>query len=182
VRGLDYYRHTAFEFVTDQLGAQGTVIAGGRYDGLIEQLGGPHTPAVGWAAGIERLGMLIDAPKSEDLELALVADSSDADQLCAELAALMRQAGISAALFNTGKVRKRFDRASNTGATAILAVSRAQNAPDNHFLIRWRPTDLMGTYKLKQRIESILRQKFKFDRPEELIVGWGEMSRLREVK
>ena len=51
VRGLDYYRHTAFEFVTDRLGAQGTVLAGGRYDGLIEALGGPHTPAVGWAAG-----------------------------------------------------------------------------------------------------------------------------------
>ncbi|MES2146821.1 MAG: histidine--tRNA ligase, partial [Pseudomonadota bacterium] len=50
VRGLDYYRHTAFEFVTDRLGAQGTVLAGGRYDGLIETLGGPHTPAVGWAA------------------------------------------------------------------------------------------------------------------------------------
>ena len=61
VRGLDYYRHTAFEFVTDRLGAQGTVIAGGRYDGLVEQLGGPHTPAIGWAAGIERLAMLIDA-------------------------------------------------------------------------------------------------------------------------
>ena len=62
VRGLDYYRHTAFEFVTDRLGAQGTVIAGGRYDGLIEALGGPPTPAVGWAAGIERLAMMIDAP------------------------------------------------------------------------------------------------------------------------
>ncbi len=57
VRGLDYYRHTAFEFVTDRLGAQGTVLGGGRYDGLIETLGGPVTPAVGWAAGIERLGM-----------------------------------------------------------------------------------------------------------------------------
>ena len=64
VRGLDYYRHTAFEFVTDRLGAQGTVIAGGRYDGLIEALGGPHTPAVGWAAGIERLAMMIDAPRA----------------------------------------------------------------------------------------------------------------------
>ena len=64
VRGLDYYRHTAFEFVTDRLGAQGTVIAGGRYDGLIEALGGPHTPAVGWAAGIERLAMMIDAPEA----------------------------------------------------------------------------------------------------------------------
>ena len=65
VRGLDYYRHTAFEFVTDRLGAQGTVLAGGRYDGLIEALGGPHTPAVGWAAGIERLAMMIDAPEPE---------------------------------------------------------------------------------------------------------------------
>ena len=64
MRGLDYYRHTAFEFVTDRLGAQGTVIAGGRYDGLIEALGGPHTPAVGWAAGIERLAMMIDAPEA----------------------------------------------------------------------------------------------------------------------
>ncbi len=64
VRGLDYYRHTAFEFVTDKLGAQGTVLAGGRYDGLIESLGGPHTPAVGWAAGIERLAMMIDAPEA----------------------------------------------------------------------------------------------------------------------
>ena len=65
VRGLDYYRHTAFEFITDRLGAQGTVLAGGRYDGLIEALGGPHTPAVGWAAGIERLAMMIGVPASE---------------------------------------------------------------------------------------------------------------------
>ena len=72
VRGLDYYRHTAFEFVTDRLGAQGTVIAGGRYDGLIESLGGPHTPAVGWAAGIERLGMMIDAPSPEAPSVAVV--------------------------------------------------------------------------------------------------------------
>src|SRR5262245_51506291 len=72
VRGLDYYRHTAFEFVTDRLGAQGTVIAGGRYDGLIEALGGPHTPAVGWAAGIERLAMMIDAPAAETTGAAVV--------------------------------------------------------------------------------------------------------------
>ena len=74
VRGLDYYRHTAFEFVTDRLGAQGTVIAGGRYDGLIESLGGPHTPAVGWAAGIERLAMMIDAPAGRQTERGAGAD------------------------------------------------------------------------------------------------------------
>ncbi|WP_031440459.1 histidine--tRNA ligase, partial [Sphingomonas sp. FUKUSWIS1] len=60
VRGLDYYRHTAFEFVTDRLGSQGTVLAGGRYDGLIGSLGGPETAGVGWAAGVERLAMLLD--------------------------------------------------------------------------------------------------------------------------
>nr|WP_317617594.1 histidine--tRNA ligase [Sphingomonas daechungensis] len=72
VRGLDYYRHTAFEFVTDRLGSQGTVLAGGRYDGLVESLGGPHTPAIGWAAGIERLGMMIDAPAPECTTVAVV--------------------------------------------------------------------------------------------------------------
>src|SRR3954451_15895315 len=77
VRGLDYYRHTAFEFVTDRLGAQGTVLAGGRYDGLIEALGGPHTPAVGWAAGIERLAMMIDAPAPERPDVAIVPRDND---------------------------------------------------------------------------------------------------------
>jgi histidyl-tRNA synthetase len=62
VRGLDYYNHTAFEFVTSALGAQGTVLAGGRYDGLVEMLGGPNVPGVGWGAGIERLAMLLAAP------------------------------------------------------------------------------------------------------------------------
>ena len=61
VRGLDYYCHTTFEFVTEALGAQGTVVAGGRYDGLVEQMGGPPTPGTGWAAGVERLMMLREA-------------------------------------------------------------------------------------------------------------------------
>ncbi|WP_204338061.1 ATP phosphoribosyltransferase regulatory subunit, partial [Proteus mirabilis] len=69
VRGLDYYRHTAFEFVTDRLGAQGTVLAGGRYDGLVGNLGGPETPGVGWAAGVERLAMLIPEPAAERMQV-----------------------------------------------------------------------------------------------------------------
>ena len=60
VRGLDYYTHTAFEFTTDRLGAQGAVLAGGRYDGLVAAMGGPDTPGIGWAAGVERLAMLLD--------------------------------------------------------------------------------------------------------------------------
>ena len=72
VRGLDYYTHTVFEFVTTDLGAQGTVLAGGRYDGLVELMGGPAMPGVGWAAGIERLAMLIDEPPPPARPVALV--------------------------------------------------------------------------------------------------------------
>ncbi|MDI9348991.1 MAG: histidine--tRNA ligase [Candidatus Symbiobacter sp.] len=63
VRGLDYYSHTVFEFVTDKLGAQGTLLAGGRYDGLMAAMGGPALPGIGWAAGVERLAELIDSAK-----------------------------------------------------------------------------------------------------------------------
>ena len=120
VRGLDYYRHTAFEFVTDRLGAQGTVLGGGRYDGLMESLGGPPTPAVGWAAGIERLAMLVGAKDSSALEVAVVAEHPELESEAARLVNIFRRAGIVAELFATGSPRKRFDRAikSNPGAVA----------------------------------------------------------------
>jgi histidyl-tRNA synthetase len=116
VRGLDYYRHTAFEFVTDQLGAQGTVLAGGRYDGLIEQLGGPHTPAVGWAAGIERLAMLIDEPKPEQPEVVLVPLGERAEAVAGGLLADLRRAGIAADMAFRGNMKKRLGRANSSGA------------------------------------------------------------------
>ena len=72
VRGLDYYTHTAFEFTTDELGAQGAVLAGGRYDGLVATMGGPDTPGIGWAAGIERLAMLRDATPAMPRPVAVV--------------------------------------------------------------------------------------------------------------
>ncbi len=124
VRGLDYYRHTAFEFVTDQLGAQGTVIAGGRYDGLIEQLGGPHTPAVGWAAGIERLAMLIEKSNHVGPDVAIVLESSNAEleALTFSLAGHLRQKQLSVELFNTGGLRKRFDRARRIDPRTALII------------------------------------------------------------
>jgi histidyl-tRNA synthetase len=128
VRGLDYYRHTAFEFVTDQLGAQGTVLAGGRYDGLIEQLGGAHTPAVGWAAGIERLAMLIDAPVVETLDVAIVAEDDAVVPAAGAAAARLRRAGLSAEVLATGSPRKRFDRAVKKGASEILILSSADGS------------------------------------------------------
>src|SRR5205814_3382765 len=96
VRGLDYYRHTAFEFITDRLGAQGTVIAGGRYDGLIESIGGPHTPAVGWAAGIERLAMMISAPEAETPVAVIVPLGERAEAVGQRLLADLRRDGIAA--------------------------------------------------------------------------------------
>ena len=97
MRGLDYYCHTAFEFVTDALGAQGTVIGGGRYDGLAEIMGGPATAGVGWAGGIERLAMLADQTM-EELEaprpVALAPIGDAADRRLRQLAYELRGAGI----------------------------------------------------------------------------------------
>ncbi len=119
VRGMDYYRHTAFEFVTDQLGAQGTVLGGGRYDGLIEALGGPSTPAVGWAAGIERLAMLIEAPETDAFDVVVVVENDAAlSQGIAEVARLRRD-GQRAELVASGSPKKRFDKAAKMGAPML---------------------------------------------------------------
>ncbi len=132
VRGLDYYRHTAFEFIPDEgsaaadaLGAQSTVLGGGRYDGLMESLGGPATPAVGWAAGIERLAMLVGERPESELELA-IAIEGDSEQLFAagvRTAMMARSEGITAEVFAAGSPRKRFDKAVKSGAKVIMAYS-----------------------------------------------------------
>ena len=122
VRGLDYYRHTAFEFVTDRLGAQGTVIAGGRYDGLIEALGGPHTPAVGWAAGIERLAMMLDAPQSEKPDVVIVPIGERAELEAQGIVARLRREGIAADMAYRGSMKKRLGRANDAGAAYALII------------------------------------------------------------
>ena len=125
VRGLDYYRHTAFEFVTDRLGAQGTVLGGGRYDGLMESLGGAPTPAVGWAAGVERLAMLVSGSGliAEDrTDVTVVVEDDRAITEGVAMAAKLRRGGLSAELVATGSPRKRFDKAVKTNTRAILAL------------------------------------------------------------
>ena len=132
VRGLDYYRHTAFEFVTDRLGAQGTVLGGGRYDGLIEALGGPHTPAVGWAAGIERLAMLVgDAgalPLSR-LDIAVVAENAAWENEAHRLVAELRRANLVAEAFTLGSPRKRYDRALKVGPSWVYSLDIRDGQP-----------------------------------------------------
>ena len=122
VRGLDYYRHTAFEFVTDRLGAQGAVIAGGRYDGLIEALGGPHTPAVGWAAGIERLAMLIDAPEPERPSVVVVPLGERAELAAVGIVAGLRREGVATDMAYRGNMKKRLSRANAAGAKYALII------------------------------------------------------------
>jgi histidyl-tRNA synthetase len=122
VRGLDYYRHTAFEFVTDWLGAQGTVLAGGRYDGLVESLGGPHTPAVGWAAGIERLAMMIEAPEKEAPVAMLAVENDAAIEAGYRALYALRGEGIAADIVATGSPRKRYDKAARVPAKVLVSV------------------------------------------------------------
>jgi len=121
VRGLDYYTHTAFEFTTEKLGAQSAVIAGGRYDGLMEQLGGPPTPGVGWAAGIERLALLLDGTPPAPRSVALVPIGPAAERAAVGLAGELRRAGIAVDLAFKGKPGQRMKRADRIGAaTAVV--------------------------------------------------------------
>jgi histidyl-tRNA synthetase len=126
VRGLDYYRHTAFEFITDALGAQGTVLAGGRYDGLVEALGGPHTPAIGWAAGIERLSMLIDAPSPERPVAILVPLGASAEQAATSVLSDLRRRGIAVDMAWRGNMKKRMAKAAASGAAYAIILGDSE--------------------------------------------------------
>ena len=147
VRGLDYYRHTAFEFVTDRLGAQGTVLGGGRYDGLIEALGGPHTPAVGWAAGIERLAMLVGNREAAPADVVIAVEDDAALNIATGALAALRRAGLSGELIATGSPRKRYDKATKIPAKVIAALSLVDGAP------RWR---LRGDDPVREALRAIM--------------------------
>lgn len=125
VRGFDYYRHTAFEFVSDALGAQATVIGGGRYDGLIEQMGGPHTPAVGWAGGIERLMMLCAFETDAGPELVMVPEEPSLEQEARVIASELRRRGVIVEMAFRGNAKRRVE------------LARKSNAD---FVVYWKPT------------------------------------------
>ncbi|MGZ5918854.1 MAG: histidine--tRNA ligase [Hyphomicrobium sp.] len=122
VRGLDYYCHTAFEFTTDALGAQGTVLAGGRYDGLIETMGGPATAGVGWAAGIERLAMLAGDPPASVRPIAVVPLGAQAEAEALTIAQALRGAGVAADLGYSGNLSRRMKRANRINARAAIIL------------------------------------------------------------
>jgi len=128
VRGLDYYSHTAFEFVTDRLGAQGTVLGGGRYNGLVEEMGGPPTPSVGWAAGIERLAMLLAEPPAAPRPVAIVpiGEAQEAEALA--LGQRLRGLGIPVEMSYRGNTKRRMERANKVNAAAAILIGETEIA------------------------------------------------------
>jgi histidyl-tRNA synthetase len=122
VRGLDYYTHTAFEFVTTHIGAQGTVLGGGRYDGLIAELGGPPTAGIGWAGGIERLMMLCNEPPAPARPVVLVPLGAAAEAKALGLGRALRAAGIAVEQDYRGNMKRRMQRANKLNARVAVIL------------------------------------------------------------
>ncbi|MCZ8368576.1 MAG: histidine--tRNA ligase [Porphyrobacter sp.] len=136
VRGLDYYRHTAFEFIPDggsasaaALGSQSTVLGGGRYDGLMESLGGAPTPAVGWAAGIERLAMLVGAREEERLKVGIAVEHDDLVTAATWAASELRSQRLSVEIVANGSMKKRFDKAAKLNPLYLVSLHLDGEAP-----------------------------------------------------
>lgn len=128
VRGLDYYTRTVFEFVSDALGAQAVVCGGGRYDGLIEELGGPHLPSLGFAMGIERLLMVMDAkkakfPEASKCEVYLASVGEKATEKCFEIASRLREGGVSVEFDLAGRgLKAQMKYADKIGARYTIVI------------------------------------------------------------
>jgi histidyl-tRNA synthetase len=135
VRGLDYYCHTAFEFVTSSLGAQGTVLGGGRYDGLAEMLGGPRVAGVGWAAGIERLSMLVGEAAPISPKVAILTADDAAKQVAFRLAETLRDAGIDVDLPTGGGMGKKLKKADKAGIR-LAVILGSEEIAKNIVLLR----------------------------------------------
>lgn len=116
VRGLDYYNHIVFEFVSGDLGAQNTVLAGGRYDGLVQQMGGPQVPAVGWGAGLERLLLLSDIVPKKQKPICVIAGDDDLKAVALKIAQTLRSNGKTAEVASQTNIGKAMKFANKIGA------------------------------------------------------------------
>ena len=116
VRGLDYYSHTVFELTTDKLGAQGTVLAGGRYNGLVAQMGGGDVAGIGWACGVERLSMLLDETPYKQRPIAVIPVGDDAQNAALKIAHQLRLNGFCVEQSYSGNMKKRLIKANKVNA------------------------------------------------------------------
>ncbi len=122
VRGLDYYSHTVFELTTDKLGAQGTVLAGGRYNGLVAQMGGGEVAGIGWAGGVERLAMLLEQDVSLPRPIAVIPVGEDTFDAALKIAHELRLAGFSVEQSYSGNMKKRMIKANKVNACKAVII------------------------------------------------------------
>jgi histidyl-tRNA synthetase len=168
VRGLDYYTHTAFEIQSNDLGSQSAVCGGGRYDGLVEELGGPPTPAVGWAIGMERLTLLMEKlnpPQAATPDLYVVSRGEKAEANALQLAQKLRHGGFAVELDLSGSAfGKQFKRADRSGAAACLVLGDDE-AAQGTVQLKWlqsgeqtslAQSDLLNDFQgLRQKIATL---------------------------
>jgi histidyl-tRNA synthetase len=164
VRGLDYYTHTAFEIISSDLGAQGTVCGGGRYDGLLEQLGGKNIPAVGWAMGLERLIILLQQLqqlKATSPDCYMIAKGNDAEQQSFVLAHQLRRAGLKVEInFGGGNFGKQFKKADRLGAKLCLVIGE-EEAQQQTVGMKWMATQESTTIPQSQLLADVEHIKTK---------------------
>lgn len=128
VRGIDYYTHTVFEFVTTQLGAQGAILSGGRYDGLIEEMGGPRTSGVGWAAGVERLSMLLQTKWSPPSPSPICVATFESNQIGygLKVCEALRDLGYASEIITSGNMGKKIKKAEKLGAKTLVIAGETE--------------------------------------------------------
>lgn len=154
VRGLDYYSHTVFELTTDKLGAQGTVLAGGRYDGLVAQMGGGDVSGIGWACGVERLSMLMDEDVDLPRPVAVIPVGDDVADEALKIAYRLRKYGFRVEHAYSGNLKKRMIKANKVGAFKAVIVGSDELA-DNKVTIKDLDKGLQKTVKLEDLIKEI---------------------------
>lgn len=156
VRGLDYYTHTCFEFTTHALGAQGTVLGGGRYDGLIETMGGASTPGIGWAAGVERLAMLLEQAEEAPRPVALVPAGAAQESLALELTQQLRHQGFAVELGYSGNLGKRLKRADKANASVAVILGEEEVAQNSATLrdLDTGAQELVALDRLSERLSA----------------------------
>jgi histidyl-tRNA synthetase len=139
------------------------VLAGGRYDGLVESLGGPHTPAVGWAAGVERLAMLVEEPSSQTPTFAIVVEDDELIELGIWFVATLRRRGAVCEMVGTGSSRKRFDKAAKLKPEAVISLNSI--LLDDGQLANLRVKNFVYGDSIRPRndmVEKVLNERFKF--------------------
>lgn len=154
VRGLDYYNHTVFELITDKLGSQGTVLAGGRYNGLVQQMGGGDVAGIGWAGGVDRLAMLIDEDIAVARPVALIPTGDDVHNETMKIAYNLRKAGLKVEHSSSGNFKKRFEKANKVNAYKAIIIG-SDELKNNEVVVKDLDSGEQKNIALNKLIEEL---------------------------